>query len=167
MKWLVWSDFGMKWLIWSDSWTTLSMKWYRYEVVIGWSEHIFSLWYEVTPKMKWTWYGVSAPLHSADSNYFTDDNVNDPDDLDDEIKSDKDPKVYQKRGCNFPFRGKKSTFLEGGTLSPTIVWSSSSKRIFPKATNTNLVHIVDWFLTILKLAGLNSIKSEMHETLAT
>ena len=63
MKWLVWSDFGMKWLIWSDSWTTLSMKWYRYEVVIGWSEHIFSLWYEVTPKMKWTWYEVSGSHH--------------------------------------------------------------------------------------------------------
>ena len=102
---------------------------------------------------------MSASLHSADSNYFTDDNVNDPDDLDDEIKSDKDPKVYQKRGCNFPFRGKKSTFLEGGTLSPTIVWSSSSKRTFAKASNTNLVHIVDWFPTILKLTGLNSIKS--------
>ena len=98
-----------------------------------------------------------AAIHSADSNDFTDDDVND---LDDEIvESDKNPKIYQKRGCNFPFRGKKSTFLEGGTLSPTIVWSSSSKRIFPKATNTNLVHIVDWFPTILKLTGLNSIKS--------
>ena len=106
-----------------------------------------------------------AAIHSADSNDFTDDDVNDPDD--ETAESNKNQKVYQKRGCNFPFRGKKSTFLEGGTLSPTIVWSSSSKRTFAKATNTNLVHIVDWFPTILKLAGLNSIKSEMHETLAT
>ena len=92
-----------------------------------------------------------AAIHSGDSNDYTDE------DYDDEI--DQDTKVYQKRGCNFPFRGKKSTFLEGGTLSPTIVWSSSSKRTFPKGINTNLVHIVDWFPTILKLTGLNSIKS--------
>ena len=70
IKWpRVWSDFGyevtpvwsdpryevtryMKWLkIWSDS---------RYEVNMGCSEHIFSLWYEVTPKIKWTWYGVTG-----------------------------------------------------------------------------------------------------------
>ena len=95
-----------------------------------------------------------AAIHSGDSNDLTDE------DFDDEIdQSNENTKVYQKRGCNFPYRGKKSTFLEGGTLSPTIVWSSSSKRLFPKITNTNLVHIVDWFPTILKLTGVNSITS--------
>lgn len=55
-------------------------------------------------------------------------------------------------GCNFPYRGKKSTLLEGGTLSPTLV--ISTRHSFKKETNAGLMHIIDWFPTILKMAGV-------------
>ena len=56
-------------------------------------------------------------------------------------------------GCNFPYRGKKSTLLEGGTLSPTLV--ISTRHEFKKNTNSGLIHIVDWFPTILSMAKAN------------
>ena len=53
-------------------------------------------------------------------------------------------------GCNFPYRGKKSTLLEGGTLSPTLV--ISTRHEFKNNINSGLMHIVDWFPTILNMA---------------
>ena len=63
MKWLIWGDLSMKYqMAWNDNWyeVTLcmmctSMKW------LVWCE-LFSLWYEVTQKMKWRWYAVTANL---------------------------------------------------------------------------------------------------------
>ena len=48
MKWLVWGDFGMKWTLYEvpHGMKCTYMKW------LVWSD-IFSLWYEVTQKMKW------------------------------------------------------------------------------------------------------------------
>ena len=55
------------------------------------------------------------------------------------------------RACNFPYRGYKRTLFEGGTLSPTLLYST--KRNFIKKKITNMVHITDWFLTFLNWAG--------------
>ncbi|XP_025086916.1 arylsulfatase B-like [Pomacea canaliculata] len=53
---------------------------------------------------------------------------------------------------NWPLRGAKTTFWEGGTRGVAFVWS---KNLVSKAgTITNeMMHAVDWFPTILHLAG--------------
>jgi arylsulfatase B len=47
----------------------------------------------------------------------------------------------------------KSTLYEGGTRVPFFVAGSSV--VSPGRTNTNLVHVVDLFSTVLELAGIN------------
>ena len=61
-------------------------------------------------------------------------------------------------GCssNFPLRGRKRTFFEGGVRSTSLV-ASGSKRLLPNAvrgTTSNIViHVSDWFTTFLALGG--------------
>ena len=54
------------------------------------------------------------------------------------------------RACNFPYRGYKNSLFEGGTLSPAFVYST--KRQFASPQVDSIVHITDWFPTILKFA---------------
>ncbi|XP_064601569.1 arylsulfatase B-like [Liolophura sinensis] len=53
---------------------------------------------------------------------------------------------------NFPLRGAKATLWEGGTKGSAFVYS---KNLMNKTryTNTEMIHAVDWFPTILHLAG--------------
>ena len=76
MKWPRWSDWdevtGMKCTVWSDWDVVTGMRWLWYEVPHGmwctcmkwlvWSDS-FSLWYEVTQKMKWLLDEVTGNLY--------------------------------------------------------------------------------------------------------
>ncbi|CAG5118231.1 unnamed protein product [Candidula unifasciata] len=55
-------------------------------------------------------------------------------------------------GSNSPLRGGKNTIWEGGTRVPTFVYSSTLLRRRGYANN-RLFHAVDWYPTILELAG--------------
>ena len=52
-------------------------------------------------------------------------------------------------GCNYPYRGSKSKFEEGGIKVPTLMFST--KRTFPKQSSDKMFHVTDWFPTILSL----------------
>ncbi|KAK7469502.1 hypothetical protein BaRGS_00036481, partial [Batillaria attramentaria] len=54
---------------------------------------------------------------------------------------------------NWPLRGGKTTFWEGGTRGSAFVYSTS---LLKKTgyVNNGMMHAVDWFPTILQLAGL-------------
>ncbi|CAG5109839.1 Oidioi.mRNA.OKI2018_I69.chr2.g4321.t2.cds [Oikopleura dioica] len=62
---------------------------------------------------------------------------------------DLDPSRY-RQACNYPYLGEKTLLTEGGTLSPTIVYSVKNR--FPKRNLPHLFHISDWFPTLLSLA---------------
>jgi len=55
------------------------------------------------------------------------------------------------RGCSYPYKGYKSVLAEGGTLSPT--WVYSTKRQFHSRYIDGMIHIMDFFPTILRWAG--------------
>ena len=59
--------------------------------------------------------------------------------------------VEGPRGCSFPYKGYKSSLAEGGTLSPT--WVYSTKRQFHSKHIDGMIHIMDFFPTILRWAG--------------
>ncbi|KAK7098571.1 hypothetical protein V1264_002833 [Littorina saxatilis] len=54
---------------------------------------------------------------------------------------------------NWPLRGGKGTFWEGGTRGVAFVWS---KNLLSRTgyTNNEMMHAVDWYPTILHMAGL-------------
>ena len=54
------------------------------------------------------------------------------------------------------FKGFKNTLYEGGTLSPSFIYST--KRQFANKKVEDIVHIMDWFSTILDLSGYNMRK---------
>ena len=56
-------------------------------------------------------------------------------------------------GCNYPYRGNKSKFEEGGIKAPTLVFSTQRK--FENRQIEKLFHITDWFSTILGLGGID------------
>ena len=68
--------------------------------------------------------------------------------------------------CNFPFNGYKDTLNEGGTLSPTFVYSTKNR--YPEREVTSLFHIVDWMPTLLWYAkapippGLDGVNQQIH-----
>lgn len=57
-------------------------------------------------------------------------------------------------GCNFPYRGKKQRFLEGGIKATTMVMST--RRSFTKRHDTDLMYVMDWFPTLLGIAGIDA-----------
>ena len=58
---------------------------------------------------------------------------------------------YKSVGSNYPLRGGKSSFLEGGVRGVTFVHSPLLQK--SGYTNTNLHHVTDWYATFQKLAG--------------
>ena len=56
-------------------------------------------------------------------------------------------------GCNYPYRGSKSKFEEGGIKAPTLVFST--QRTFEHRQIGKLFHITDWFATILGLGSID------------
>lgn len=60
-------------------------------------------------------------------------------------------------GCNFPYRGGKDRFLEGGIKATTLIMST--KRKFEKRQNHEMIHVLDWFPTLLGLAGIEAQKT--------
>ena len=66
-------------------------------------------------------------------------------------------------GSNWPLRGEKNTLYEGGVKAVGFVWSHESVRtrggvkrgVRGGTVNTDLLHITDWYPTILGLARSN------------
>ena len=59
-------------------------------------------------------------------------------------------------GSNYPLRGGKRSFLEGGVRAVSFVHSPLLEK--SGYTNTNLHHVTDWYATFQKLAGDNPDK---------
>ena len=55
------------------------------------------------------------------------------------------------QGNNFPLRGSKFTYFEGGIRVPSFVHSPLINN--PKRIENNLFHVSDWFPTLLRAAG--------------
>merc|ERR1711935_1106490 len=55
--------------------------------------------------------------------------------------------------CNFPYRGGKGRFEEGGIKAPTLIMST--KRTFSQRQSKKLFHVTDWFSTILGLGRVH------------
>ena len=51
-------------------------------------------------------------------------------------------------------KGGKDNFAEGGTKVTTLVMST--KHFFKQRVNKKLVHVTDWFPTILNMAGISA-----------
>ena len=66
-----------------------------------------------------------------------------------------------ERGSNWPLRGKKNSVYEGGTRTVAFLHSPRLKKAALKRSETGnegsvargLVHLVDWYPTLLSLAG--------------
>jgi len=55
-------------------------------------------------------------------------------------------------GCNYPYKGWKTQLTEGGTLSPAFLYSTHSRQSIRRSDA--MIHITDWFPTLLQLSGL-------------
>ncbi|KAH9361881.1 hypothetical protein HPB48_003710 [Haemaphysalis longicornis] len=62
-------------------------------------------------------------------------------------------------GNNWPLRGNKNTLWEGGTRVPAFVTGPVLKKT--AYTNSKLVHAVDWFPTLLGLAGDRNVFEDL------
>lgn len=65
---------------------------------------------------------------------------------------------FENFANNWPLRGLKGTFWDGGSRSAAFVWGS--KKLLPKApfTTNGFVHATDWLPTILAFAGIKAQK---------
>ena len=58
-------------------------------------------------------------------------------------------------GRNGPLRGNKGTLFEGGTKVDALLYSSSLATSMQGTSYAGLMHVVDWFPTILDMAGVS------------
>jgi len=65
---------------------------------------------------------------------------------------------YTSQGSNYPLRGGKGSFLEGGVRGVTFVNSPLLQKT--GYTNTNLHHVTDWYATFQKLTNDNPEKHD-------
>ena len=61
-------------------------------------------------------------------------------------------------GRNGPLRGNKGTLFEGGTKVDAMIYSKLLSSKQRGATYGGLMHVVDWFPTMLDMAGITSYK---------
>jgi len=57
-------------------------------------------------------------------------------------------------GRNYPLRGNKGTLFEGGTKVDALIYSKLLSSKQQGATYGGLMHVVDWFPTMLDMAGI-------------
>ncbi|XP_071099625.1 arylsulfatase I-like [Haliotis cracherodii] len=57
-------------------------------------------------------------------------------------------------GNNYPLRGSKSTYWEGGVRTPAFVYSKTHLDV-TGYTQSNFLHAVDWYPTLLEVAGVS------------
>ena len=57
-------------------------------------------------------------------------------------------------GYNYPLRGNKVTMWEGGSLVQTVLWGGAVQKT--GYVNDGLVHAVDWFPSLVSMAGGNT-----------
>ena len=57
-------------------------------------------------------------------------------------------------GFNYPLRGGKSSMWEGGIRSQTVLWGAPLQKT--NYVNDGLIHAIDWFPTLVSMAGGNT-----------
>jgi len=64
--------------------------------------------------------------------------------------------------CNWPLRGLKATYWEGGMRATGFIWSPLLKK--SKRVSNQLIHVTDWLPTIMHVAGANDTynKTELY-----
>lgn len=62
---------------------------------------------------------------------------------------------YSAGGRNGPLRGNKGTLFEGGTKVDALIYSKLLKSSQRGTTYSGLMHVSDWFPTILDMAGVS------------
>lgn len=63
------------------------------------------------------------------------------------------------RGFNWPLRGTKGTLFEGGVKAGAFIWSPLIRR--PRRLSKQMMHIVDWMVTLYSAAGQYILFSNM------
>lgn len=63
-------------------------------------------------------------------------------------------------GKNAPLRGSKGTLFEGGTRVDAFIYSPLLPSTVTGSSYSGLMHVSDWFPTILDLAGVTTFKSK-------
>lgn len=63
-------------------------------------------------------------------------------------------------GSNWPLRGTKHTLWEGGMRVPTFVAGPFLNK--SHYNSSSLMHVVDWYPTLLNLSGAKKIPSNLH-----
>ena len=62
---------------------------------------------------------------------------------------------------NWPLRGGKGSFWEGGMRSHTIfVWPKGLRKKLTGTTNSDLFHVTDWYPTLVRIGGGKFLYSE-------
>lgn len=66
------------------------------------------------------------------------------------------PRAY---GNNYPLRGAKATIFEGGTRAAAFVYGAGLQKT--GYTHSGLMHAVDWYPTVVSIAGGSSTETDM------
>ena len=66
---------------------------------------------------------------------------------------------WASQGNNWPLRGMKRSFFEGGVRVPAFVTGGALPSTMRGATLSGYIHLADWFLTIAELAGSDQVPS--------
>lgn len=67
------------------------------------------------------------------------------------------------RGLNYPYRGWKDSFFEGGFRGLGYVWASKGMLKSPGRTYKPLLHVTDWYSTLLSAALSRDTPSQHAE----
>lgn len=56
-------------------------------------------------------------------------------------------------GNNFPLRGHKGQYFEGGVRAVGFIYSTWLQKTVGGTVSNELIHVSDWFPTVLNIAG--------------